>query len=303
MKILAHAVGGFANMMNTLVIATFLSKTMKIPLYINWFKTDQCQCDLQDIFTYNCVDIHIYDGEPVGEHILKLWKPSRASYDDQMKDLVYKQESFVNLNDFKNSADLISHIKSTKSDSIYVSEVVVPSFISYFPFFSSFKFKKELLSSIPAHILDSVSLGFHIRGTDTLSKYKVSHDSIRNCLTHLLENHKCIFVASDDADIFKICREFEGIMTNSNQHCVVKKREDLKWMNLGQQGHSNIFNVYRARDQVLEGIVDLLTLASIPKIQGFITSRESTYYDLAFKIQNHRSLVFDTTRNTTVKHL
>lgn len=302
MMILAHCVGGFANMMNTLVIATFLSKSLKVPLYINWFKTDQCQCDFQDIFTIESVDIHTYNGEHVGDKIIKIWKPSRASYADQMTEISFKEEIFVNLADMKHASDLISHIQSEIPDTIYVSEVVVPSYIPYFQFFSSFKFKPELISKVPRNIADSVDLGFHIRGTDTLSKYGVYHDSIRKCLSTLLLQNRRIFVATDDADVLKICKEFDGIVTNSNKYCVIKKNECMKWMNLGQYGHTNIFNVFRARDQVLEGIVDLLTLASIPKISGFITSRESTYYWLVFKIQSHKSLVFDTIVRT-VHHL
>jgi len=298
MMILAHCVGGFANMTNTLVIAAFLSKTLRVPLYINWLKTDQCQCDFHDIFTFDSVDIHIYNGEYIGDKVVKIWKPARASYADQMTDICGKEETIINLSDINNASELILRIQSEIPNTIYVSEVVVPSYISYFYFFSSFKFKSDLISKIPRHIVDSVDLGFHIRGTDILSKYDVTHDSIRECLSTLLLQNKRIFVATDDANILEICKEFEGILTNSNQHSVTKKNEDQKWMNLREYGHSNIFNVYRARDQVLEGIVDLLTLASISKINGFITSRESTYYELAFKIQIHKSLVLD-----KVKHL
>lgn len=298
MKIIAHCVGGFANMVNTLVTATFISKSLSIPLYINWFKTDQCDCDLHDIFTFYGIDIHMYSGEDTGDKIVKLWRPIRDSYKDQLDLKVHNEEKCINMFECKTAYELVNKIRIEDPDTVYISDVIVPSFIPYTHFFTTFRFRKELISRIPADIVNTVDIGLHIRGTDTLSKYDDPYDTVKLCIEGLLKDHKKMFVSTDDDQITEVCKAFSNVVTNKNRHSVVKKNVNRDWINLGKEGFNNIFNVYRERNQVIEGIVDLLTLASMPKIKGFITSRESTYYDLAFKIQMHKAIVFGTKMHT-----
>lgn len=298
MEIFIQCTGGFTNRINSIIIGIFLYKYYPgsiTKLHINWEPDSQCDANIESLFDIKDPNLHIVKSteEFTNKKIIltKIWRQSRAVYKDQLHMPFSIVENIYNPHAFKKAGEIITLIKNTCKDTqlLYVSDPQVPQYVSYIPFFQTFKFKPHILQKVNQY---NVDIGVHVRGTDILNKFKISMCDIDNYFKNLLAKYNSIFVCTDDKQIYDLCKKYNNIKTNNIINHVEKLSDSQNWYNHYGQDPKSVFNVYRSENQVVESIIDILTMAKLPNITGFVTSEDSTYYVFIQNCKQYKSIIF-----------
>ena len=130
----------------------------------------------------------------------------------------------------------------------------------------------------------------HVRGTDSLGTSDYSE--ITTFFNTMLEDASIkVFLCTDDEKIDIMFDNKENVVKYPNKVYVEKRDTNLGWLDA-----PGLWNVNRTREQVVGGWIDLITLASMHKVNGFITSRTSTYYHLAQLLHSNKKELFNFTK-------
>ena len=300
-NVVAFCAGGLCNALASLITANTLAKKLNRALYVYWLDgyiaNDMKLTDIFNIYSQNGGPlVHIVDA---AEHVKMCTKGPmlRLSHMDtpEFKDHKY--------NCPLQSIHQYSSIQDINTDlDIFIYDPILPAFITpadLSNFFETFSIKPLHMKQASDILAKSnVALGLHLRGTDILS---ISGHSLRNIYEFVMDKFRFtqggrIFICSDDENIEAMFRNDTNIVMHKKEY-VTRRDPTQHWYvedsfnhlacatNLEHNGkkYKNFasVNVVRTTNQVIGGWIDLLTLAQVPSIEGFHTSRGSTYFSTA----------------------
>lgn len=312
-KVVAHCTGGLCNALASLIIGCLLSKKMKVPLWVYWIEGyTALDCAVTDLFERGEGDVRLMNAAEF-EQVMKELGACRR-FCGELPELSlsdsYKREPVRH--DIRVFGSVDECVRFCQDADVFVCTPEIPGWMvdgdgdgrlheTFDAFFERFKIKdvymKRVHEFIHEHGIGRV--GVHIRGTDILSVTRCGvhdvHDFIKNVKLGCPPDTK-IFLCSDDELIETAYRDDDRIVFYRDKKYVCKRDENLGWYHDAGLDHLNCAsieydgktyknysscNVIRTNEQIRGAWIDLLTLASMEQIVGFVTSNMSTYFKMA----------------------
>jgi hypothetical protein len=310
--VIASCVSGLCNAISTLVISTIVANHLGRPLYVYWidgFIANDVQ--LLDIFEISSSNKSKFLTTEEYGNVCNTTKMIRFC-DPHAHELDFKNNidpgPYLRIFHYNNLNE-ISEIPSIQNHDIYICEPQIPAFIKpghLKVFFDLFLIKQENLAQVNNFISQhKCTHGIHIRGTDILSMTQYTLDDIKQFVDDMI--HKIVsngvtkgtspvFICSDDENVENMFRDNKLIAMFEKEY-VYRRDTNQSWFLHSGSEHINkskdlehngklyksfaTCNMVRSTKQVIGGWIDLLTLAHLSNIDGFITSQTSTYFAFA----------------------
>lgn len=265
-KIYNYCDGGLGNRLGSLLGGLYLSKKLNYDYEIFWVNTRWCSCPFDDLF-----------------------EPTLKFQEGTLTDIFSKNDSCLYLtHDFGFRPP--SHVKSISfvmmnnlnydefPCNIVYNNNLFPSFIGIetnINLLKELKINNKILNRVKNFVeennIDENTVGLHVRRTDNPNKLddKVYIDVINKNLD------KKVFLCSDDEDVENRFSQFSNVIVHKKNNYVQKVTQDSDWTS------DNGTNIFRQRDAVIDGFVDMLILSRTTPVELFDGTffRYAQYYN------------------------
>jgi len=305
-KIVAFCTGGLCNAISGLFVGSWLSKELGVPLCIYWIEgyiaLDIGLLDIFDIiddgicmlkeeeFKEVCArggcDMLRFAPELPEFGLCPVYRCRPQRFDIKaVGSLASLKEMCTGRDVFLNTCELPAYLM--------VPEVVEATF-------ERFRFKAEHVERVKRFVTDAGvgKVGVHVRGTDILSISGRNMDDIRRFVAGVKGRFDgAIFLCSDDEAVEREYVDDDRLRFYPGKVYVCKRDEGLGWyhdagtkhigvtetVEFGGKEYKNYSstNVVRTKEHCIGGWIDLMTLARMDNIVGFVTSGGSTYFRMA----------------------
>lgn len=310
--VIASCVSGMCNALSTLVTSTIVAKHLGRHLHVYWidgFISNDVQ--LNDIFN---ISIHNSATFLNTEEYGKMCDSTTAIRfcDPYAQESDFKNNAapgpILRIFNYNNLSD-INNIETIDERDIFICEPHLAPFVKpsdLKTFFDLFLIKSEHLQIVHNFIYQhQCIMGIHIRGTDILENYQMDLSDIKMFVEHkiafsninYLHGTRPFFICSDDSLVEDMFRDNDLVAMMKKEY-VVKRDNNQSWLlHSGSLDHVHMakdleyngklykpyycINMVRTKNQVIGAWIDLLTLAHLSQIDGFVTSQGSTYYAFA----------------------
>ena len=311
--IIVYCTGGFTNAINSLIASVNYARQHHMKIFLYWIDgyvaLDSKFTDIFDIVSnYDLTEIT--DDELVNmlrdikTPVLKITHNTNITVLNDVEGPVVNPK---HVQDLPNPNDYNMVFFHTDEAPFYVQSHVPMHFSQFFKVVS---FRKSIIDDAFSYLKSFVNVpksGLHLRGTDILSTTGFTYDDIINFASTHAQNLKDkelpLLICTDD----KIIAERITLLNNPNmiicnhKDYVKKCNDNVSWYHDAGNDHINAnkfevdgkqfkayssANVYRSHDQIKAGIIDLILLSNMHRIDCFgPTSGMSTYYKFAKMLQ------------------
>lgn len=320
MKVATFCTGGLCNCLDSLIVGRFLSKKLGLPLWVYWVEgyvaMDARLDDILDLVGTEAGDVRLLSG---GEFldVCKHDVGEMAVLSGELEELHLNPATPVrhSVKDFGSTGELVNFCRSHNGVFLCTSEI--PTYMAsnigeitelFDTFFERFRIKQAHADAVNQFRQETGvgAVGMHVRGTDIMCRYTCTLADVKDFVYSVKElaSDTMLFLCSDDKTIEDTFANDEQIALYRNKEYVVKRTDDLSWEHHAGLKHMcddvPIFehggkvykdyassNVVRTTKQVVGGWIDLITLASMQNVCGFVTSNESTYYNMALLLNTY----------------
>ena len=300
-EVVAYCYEGLGNRLDTLISAAFIAKRYNIPLSFYWIENQiSNDANTEDLF-------ETIRAKKLDESGFLQFVDSNASRIFTMSRNISRIGEKLQLSSCESFGCNVSlvHLDEVDKEIILVQTCTLAPWAATSAgiqaFYHFFVPKRELYKAPLAQI------GLHIRGTDMLEERHVKGSSVEHAIEFAKKvsaKHpgEQIFVCSDDAVIENALKALPNspFIMFEKEH--VTKRDPKASYNdgLDQKGlgidyqtlqtfehqgrqYKNVIqtNLVRSKDQIVGGMVDLLSLSQVKHLYGYQTSQMSTFFLLA----------------------
>jgi hypothetical protein len=284
--------GGLGNRINSLICGYSCLSQQKYELQIIWPVNRWCMASFDDIFqtkTHRFVDSSFTEIQQYSKENNQVLLFSHENQFCLSPSKFHNLYSFWSLKHFQES--ISSVMEQSLQPIIYSSQLpgfltleIIEFFLDNFSFSS--KISGDTEKFLTANKLTTSNFyGIHLRATDTgrtLSSFDPWLKMIEKQKAHRF------FVCSDDSSIEKqISSLYRNVIINQKRFYIKKAEENKSWCEntIDEDGRSFAYNIFRDKEAVIEGCIDLLILS---KSYPIITSR-SSFLTLAIIMSQHKT--------------
>jgi hypothetical protein len=315
-RMLVFSTGGLCNALDSVIAASYLAEHLKCKMQLYWIEGYIANdIHISDIFTLRADAAE--STELVDETYFQQFLMDHTA--DSLAVLAHMKLPELGGLPSKNPKDF-GHVHEVvewanqplnRGKDLFLITDELPQWItnSYMlslkSFFKRFDMRREYLDAALNFIKKHPGLeaGAHIRGTDLLSVSGTTIEHIKQFAQSLLDTYSAdptcpIFICSDDEQVERTLKEMSPRFVMHPDKDYVRRRDvNASWFHEASNDHLTCdrtieygdktyknyssINVVRSKKQILGGWIDLLTLAHMKHIHGFITSRNSTYFLMA----------------------
>jgi len=252
--------GGLGNRLGSLVGGLVIASKLNLNPVICWPCNSWCNCNYEDLFNikYNVITDNINDLFLKNKDNIFLIHENQTNLDLKMIPII--EENIIML-------------KNTQTNIIYYNNSI-PKFIPIYEsikVLDSIKINNYILNEVKNFCLynniNSDTIGIHIRRTDA------NVGIPNNQLSNFISSDKRYFVCSDDKETEDYFNKMNNVYVYSKTS-YVQKAIDGSWnsMYTDNEGRCMPFNVFRSKQSIIEGFIDMLILS---RSTPLITSNSS----------------------------
>jgi predicted SAM-dependent methyltransferase len=301
--ILVFCTGGFANAIDSVIAAMLFARENKLRVFVHWVEGyTALGARLTDIFDVDADAVTLVDQDEFSRMLreskraLKLTHNASLSHIQAVPGPVIDPRKGNTVIDLEKIDLVFYHVDALPRHVLESSDDYLDAF------FQHFRFKTEISKRADDFVREHrPTTGLHLRGTDSLEQH--GNVSVRDPLDYAEQVAAAsdgpsapVLVCTDDRVIYNALRTDGRFVLYDHADYVEKRDGGLSWFHDDGTDHINCAtlvhdgreykrysssNVVRTRDQVIAGVIDLLMMARMVKLEGFRTSSGSTYFTLA----------------------
>lgn len=293
--------GGLANCLGSLFAGSFLAKRYDINYRFIWNNTIVNDISYRKLFK-NVKAEHMQLSELnkfVDENINNITIITGQVFPEYWKD---KNIPIYTCENFRHDSVTLSFIDNLDTEILIIGSCTVPKWAknsnaieSFFEFFPpKYEFFNDPMSKI----------AIHVRGTDMFEIFGLTYRDVLPYVLKIRENHPnaSILIYTDDKDVKNNLSENGFLISSANFVEKWDEKRDFnkqEWYetktilikNEKEYDISGQTNVFRSEKQVLGAFKDLFALAQSQVLYGFVTSRQSTFFELSSFLNNHKDIL------------